>query len=73
MHNELIDKLTPLLAKLTDREREVLALYYTEELTMSEIASILHITEGRVSQLHSQAVTRLRREFRQQFGEDAPL
>lgn len=68
MHNELIDKLTPLLAKLTDREREVLALYYTEELTMSEIASILHITEGRVSQLRAKALARLRKAFVETYG-----
>ena len=68
MHNELIDKLTPLLAKLTDREREVLALYYNEELTMSEIASILNITEGRVSQLRAKALARLRKAFVETYG-----
>ena len=65
---EPVDKLTPLLAKLTDREREVLALYYTEELTMSEIASILHITEGRVSQLRAKALARLRKAFVETYG-----
>lgn len=68
MHNELIEKLSPLLAKLTDRERQVLALYYTEELTMGEIASILHITEGRVSQLRSKALGRLRKVFVETYG-----
>ncbi|WP_461834237.1 sigma-70 family RNA polymerase sigma factor, partial [Desulfothermus sp.] len=39
----------------------VLSLYYVEELTMKEVAEVLNITEGRVSQLHSQAIKKLRK------------
>lgn len=46
--------------KLPERERQVIALYYTEELTMKEIGDVLGVTESRVSQLRSQAVVRLR-------------
>lgn len=46
--------------KLPDRERQVIALYYIEELTMKEIGEVLGVTESRVSQLRSQAVLRLR-------------
>ena len=35
-------------------------LYYVEELTLKEIGEVLGVTESRVSQLHSQAVARLR-------------
>ncbi len=46
--------------KLPDRERQVIALYYVEELTMKEIGDVIGVTESRVSQLRSQAVVRLR-------------
>ena len=46
--------------RLPARERQVIALYYVEELTMKEIAEVLGVTESRVSQLKSQAAARLR-------------
>lgn len=46
--------------KLPERERQVVALYYLEELTMKEIGEVLGVTESRVSQLRTQAVVRLR-------------
>lgn len=46
--------------KLPDKEKLVVALYYQEELTLKEIAAILKLSESRISQLHSQAVLRLR-------------
>jgi RNA polymerase sigma factor for flagellar operon FliA len=60
---ELADRLAGLIERLTPREQLVLSLYYTEELNMREAAEVMGITEGRVSQLHSQALRRLRREF----------
>ncbi len=49
--------------KLPERERQVVALYYVEELTMKEIGEILNVGESRVSQLRSQALMRLRANF----------
>lgn len=60
---ELIDKVAELIEQLTPREKLVLSLYYTDELNMREAAEVMGITEGRVSQLHSQALSRLRKEF----------
>lgn len=68
---ELVERVAPLLASLTPREKLVLSLYYTEELNMREAAEVMGITEGRVSQLHSQALCRLRRSFIIKYGEDA--
>lgn len=68
--NELTEKIASLIDRLTDKEKLVLSLYYTEELNMREVAEVLGVTEGRVSQLHSQAISRLRREFTHCFGED---
>jgi RNA polymerase sigma factor FliA len=45
---------------LSERERLVLQLYYHEERTLKEIGELLHLTEGRICQIHSQAVLRLR-------------
>lgn len=45
---------------LPPREKEVVALYYYEELTLKEIGLVLGVTESRVSQLHSKAIIRLK-------------
>ena len=45
---------------LKDQERTVLALYYFEELKLRDIAEILGLTESRVSQIRSKALSRLR-------------
>lgn len=70
---ELIERVAPLIDRLTPREKLVLSLYYTDELNMRETAEIMGITEGRVSQLHSQALSRLRREFVSLYGDTAEL
>jgi RNA polymerase sigma factor for flagellar operon FliA len=54
--NEIIGSLMLLLP---DRERLILSLYYDEELNLKEIGKILEISESRVSQLLTQAHTRL--------------
>lgn len=48
------------IEKLPPKEKLVVALYYQEELTLKEIAAVLKLTESRISQLHSQAILRLR-------------
>lgn len=45
---------------LPEREQLMMSLYYEEELNLKEIGAVLGVTESRVSQLHSQAVARLR-------------
>lgn len=47
------------IAKLPERERLVLALYYDEELNLREVGEILNVSESRISQIHSQAMIRL--------------
>jgi RNA polymerase sigma factor for flagellar operon FliA len=46
--------------RLPAREQLVLSLYYRDELTMKEVGAVLGVTESRVSQLHSQALLRVR-------------
>lgn len=45
---------------LPEREKLVMGLYYEQELNLKEIGAVLGVTESRVCQLHTQAVTRLR-------------
>lgn len=48
------------IGELPEREKQVLSLYYYEELPMKEIGRVIGVVESRVSQLHSAAVMRLR-------------
>jgi RNA polymerase sigma factor FliA len=58
--HDLKKALTLTIAELPEKERLVLSLYYFEELTMKEVGKVLSLTESRISQLHTQAVLRLR-------------
>lgn len=53
------------ISDLPDREKQVLILYYYEELTLKEIGNILSVTESRISQLHTKAIMRLRGKLEQ--------
>ena len=52
------------IARLPEREALVLSLYYDEELNLREIGEVLSVSESRVSQIHSQAMHRLRARLR---------
>lgn len=58
--------------RLPDRERLVIALYYFEGLTFKEIGKVLGVSESRVYQLHTQAMTRLRSFLREQGAVTVP-
>jgi len=51
--------LSDAVSGLPERERLVMALYYSEELNLREIGEVLGVSESRVCQIHSQAVIRL--------------
>lgn len=61
---ELRDLLSSAVGELQHRERQVLSLYYFEELTMKEVGAVLGVGEARVSQIHSAALVRLRARMR---------
>lgn len=48
------------ISQLPEREKLMMALYYEQELNLKEIGAVLNVSESRVSQMHSQAVARLR-------------
>lgn len=58
--SELRDLLAEAITELPERERQILSLYYHEELTLAEIGQVIGVGESRVSQLRTQAITRLR-------------
>lgn len=57
------------IEKLPEREAMVLQFYYVEELNVYEIAAILNVTTGRVSQIKKAAVERLRTLITAQIGD----
>ena len=63
---ELRENLVEALKTLPEREAMLVQLYYVEELNVYEIAEVLEITTGRVSQIKKSAITRLR-EFIQKI------
>ena len=48
------------IGRLPEKEGMMLSLYYTEGLNLKEIGMVLNVSESRVSQIHGQAVARLR-------------
>jgi len=66
--DELRSFLAVALDRLTKQEKLVIALYYYEELTLKEIGEVMHISESRVSQIHTRAVIKLRGMVREQFA-----
>jgi RNA polymerase sigma factor for flagellar operon FliA len=48
------------IENLPEREKQVMGMYYEKDLTLREIGEVLGVTESRVSQIHTQAVARLR-------------
>lgn len=57
---EVRNVLVSAIEKLNEKEKKVVTLYYFEDLTLKEISKIMEVSESRVSQLHSKAVTKLR-------------
>jgi RNA polymerase sigma factor FliA len=60
LRTEMRALLTQAVEELDEKERQVLGLYYLEELTMKEVGAILNVGESRVSQIHTAALIRLR-------------
>ncbi len=57
---DLRSQLRQAIRELPERERLLIALYHTEELTMKEIGHVLNISESRVSQIYAKTILTLR-------------
>lgn len=66
---ELAEILAEAIGKLKEKEQLVISLYYVEELNMRQIADVLDVSEPRVSQIHSNAIKKLRK-YMQKFSEE---
>jgi RNA polymerase sigma factor for flagellar operon FliA len=68
LRSEMKGLLAKAISDLPEKERQVLALYYYEELTMKEVGAVLGVGESRVSQIHSMALVRLRARLSELTG-----
>jgi len=64
-HNELIEKLADAIEKLPKKLKQIIILYYQQQLTMKQVAEVFDITESRVSQLHANALFSLSVKLRE--------
>lgn len=64
MARQMLDSLTEAIEGLPEKERLVITFYYYEELNLKEIGAVLDLSESRISQLHSQAIVRLRAKMK---------
>jgi RNA polymerase sigma factor for flagellar operon FliA len=64
MARQMLESLTESIEGLPEKERLVVTLYYYEELNLKEIGAVLELSESRISQLHSQAIVRLRAKMK---------
>jgi RNA polymerase sigma factor for flagellar operon FliA len=69
MHEGFESSLADEISRLPEREKMVMALYYEQNLNMKEIGLVLGVSESRVCQLHSQAVSRLRKTLNEWASE----
>ena len=67
---EMLRVMAAAVKGLPQKERLVVSMYYYEHCTMKDIGSVLGVRQGRVSQLHSQAIGRLRKRI--QFTHKPP-
>ena len=58
------DALARLIGELPEKEKLMLSLYYWDELTMKEIGKVLRLSEGRICQIHSQVLAKLKSAIR---------
>lgn len=69
LNKELAEVLAEGISKLKEKEQLVISLYYIDELNMREIASVLEVSEPRISQIHSNALKKLKK-YMKNFNED---
>ena len=65
---ELKKMIVEALDNLTEKEREVVVLYYYEDMTLKEISLVLEVSESRVSQLHTKALNKMKLKLGDYMG-----
>jgi RNA polymerase sigma factor for flagellar operon FliA len=69
---EIQKKLAEAIIRLPEKEREVIALYYYEDLVLKEIGEVLGFTESRICQLHTKAIMRLKASIKKYLQDFFP-
>lgn len=65
---ELIEIISEILSKLSEREQMIMQLYFFEELNLSEIKDVLNITESRISQIVKEIIKKIRKSLGEKNG-----
>jgi RNA polymerase sigma factor for flagellar operon FliA len=65
LDSDFREALVEAINALPEREKILMGLYYEQELNLKEIGAVMNVSESRVSQLHSQAVARLRANLKE--------
>jgi RNA polymerase sigma factor for flagellar operon FliA len=65
LESDFREALIDAIDSLPEREKILMGLYYEQELNLKEIGVVMNVSESRVSQLHSQAVARLRANLKE--------
>lgn len=65
---ELKKEIAAAIETLTEKERTVISLYYYDEMNLKEISQIMSVSESRVSQLHSKALVKLKKQLGEYIG-----
>ena len=55
---------------MKENEQLVISMYYVDELNMKQIAEVLSVSEPRVSQIHANAVKKLKTYLQKEYGEE---
>lgn len=66
-NDEVKRMLMEALELLTEKEKKVVLLYYYEDLTLKEVAKVLDVSESRISQLHSKALEKMKKNLGKYF------
>ena len=61
--NQLLGELQTRISDLPPREKMVLQYHYQQDVAFTEIAKLLGLSKGRISQIHAQAIARLRKQL----------
>ena len=64
LHEDMAQHLMRMVETLPPKERLVIALYYERDLNLKEIGEVLQVSESRISQIHTQAMARLRTKIK---------
>ncbi len=65
---ELYQMLAEALKLLTEKEQQIVTMYYYQEMTLKEIANVLEVSESRISQLHTRAISKMRTKLGDYMG-----